>query len=89
MSRKMTPEEEAKQRAKIIEWQKEGASKEKLRKQRNHLLIHAGLASIDMIRKDKLDLETLLQHVPIEKQDFVKETIKAELKSPNSNNEKT
>lgn len=85
----MTPDEEAKQRAKIMQWQKEGASKERLRKLRNHLLIHAGLATIDMIRKDKLQLETLLRHVPIEKQDDLKSLIEVEIKNPNSKEEKT
>lgn len=75
----MTKEQEAKQRAKISAWQKEGATKEALRKQRNHHLIHLGLAVIDMIRKEKLSIEDVLKHVEILKQDDSKALIEMEI----------
>ena len=76
---KKSAEDTADRRARIAQWQKEGADTAKARKDRNQALIHIGLATLNLIEAEELTAQKLLKHTLETKVDLVERTIETEM----------
>lgn len=63
------------QRDRIAGWVREGKQVELKRKERNHALIHLGLAVLAVTQKGGIEIESLLPHIPENKHDLIRRVV--------------
>jgi len=51
------------QRERIARWVREGRDAERSRKERNHVLIHLGIAAMRMVKSGERELVDFLRHI--------------------------